>query len=109
MLNDADPTADPLPEESDLLFQGTLRTIAGVPLVYTSFGMKQNSLLFLCRIWRLLVIREPPSDSDAETPRRINGVVQSPQHLWDVGCWIYMTAVPNVFGAWRTEVKWRAD
>ena len=92
-----------------MLFQGTLRTIAGVPLVYTSFGREQNSLLFLCRIWRLLVIREPPSDSDGETPRRINGVVQSPQHLWDVGCRIYMTAVPDVFRAWRTEAKWRAD
>ena len=109
MLNDANPTADPPPEESDMLFQGTLRTIAGVPLVYTSFGREQNSLLFLCRIWRLLVIREPPSDSDGETPRRINGVVQSPQHLWDVGCRIYMTAVPDVFRAWRTEAKWRAD
>ena len=78
-------------------------------IVYTSFAREQNSLLFLCRIWRLLVIREPPSDSDGETPRRINGVVQSPQHLWDVGCRIYMTAVPDVFRAWRTEAKWRAD
>ena len=92
-----------------VLFQGTLRTMAGGPLVYTSFGREQNSLLFLCRFWRLLVIREPPSDSDGETPRRINGVVQSPQHLWDVGCRIYMTAVPDVFREWRTEAKWRAD
>ena len=75
-------------------------------IVYTSFA---RGLLFLCRSWRLLVIREPPSDSDGETPRRINGVVQSPQHLWDVGCRIYMTAVPDVFWAWRTEAKWRAD
>ena len=76
---------------SDMLFfQGTLRSLAGVPLVYTSFGMDQDSLLFLCRIWRMLVIRQPP---DGETPRQINGVVQSPQHLWDVGCRIYMTAV----------------
>ena len=75
-------------------------------IVYTSFA---RGLLFLCRSWRLLVIREPPSDSDGETPRRINGVVQSPQHLWDVGCRIYMTAVPDVFRAWRTEAKWRAD
>ena len=75
-------------------------------IVYTSFA---RGLLFLCRIWRLLVIREPPSDSDGETPRRINGVVQSPQHLWDVGCRIYMTAVPDVFRAWRTWAKWRAD
>ena len=82
-----------------VLFQGTLRTMAGGALVYTSFGREQNSLLFLCRIWRLLVIREPPSDSDG-------GVVQSPQHLWDVGCRIYMTAVPDVFLAWRTEAKW---
>ena len=73
-----------------VLFQGTLRTMAGEPLVYTSFGREQNSLLFLCRIWRMLVIRQPP---DGETPRQINGVVQSPQHLWDVGCRIYMTAV----------------
>ena len=95
---------------SDMLcFQGTLRSLAGVPLVYTSFGMDQDSLLFLCRIWRLLVVRQPLSDSDGETPRRINGVVQSPQHLWDVGCRIYMTAVPDVFRAWRTEAKWRAD
>ena len=78
-------------------------------IVYTFFAREQNSLLFLCRIWRLLLIREPPSDSEY-TPRRINGVVvQSPQQLWDVGCRIYMTAVPDVFRAWRTEAEWRAD
>ena len=75
-----------------------------LPLVSTSLGRNQISLLCVCRIWRLLVIREPPSDSDY-TPRRINGVVQSPQHLWDVGCRIYMTAVPDDFRAWRTEAK----
>ena len=75
-------------------------------IVYTSFA---RGLLFLCRIWRLLVIREPPSDSDGETPRRINGVVQSPQHLWDVGSRIYMTAVPDVFRAWRTGNLSRAS
>ena len=92
---------------SDMLFfQGTLRSLAGVPLVYTSFGMDQDSLLFLCRIWRVLVIRQPP---DGETPRQINGVVQSPQHLWDVGCRIYMTAVPDVFRAWRTGNLSRAS
>ena len=57
----------------------------------------------------MLLIRGPPSDSDGEAPRLINGVVQSPQQLWDVGCRIYMTAVPNVFWAWRTEAEWRAD
>ena len=91
-----------------MCFQGTLRTMAkaGVPLVYTSFGMIQDSLLCLCRIWRLPVIRQPLSDSYGETPRRINGVVQSPHHIWDVGCRIYITAAP--FRAWRTEAKWRA-
>ena len=93
-------------DERHVVFQGTLSSLAGVPLVYTSFGMDRGSLLFLCRIWRLLVIRQPLTDSDGETPRRINGVVQSPQHLWGVGCRIYMTAVPDVFPAWRTEAKW---
>ena len=82
---------------------------AGVPIVCTSLGRNHISLLCLWRIWRLLLIRGPPSDSDGETPRLINGVVQSPQQLWDVGCRIYMTAVPNVFWAWRTEAEWRAD
>ena len=90
-----------------LFFQGTLRSLAGVPLVYTSSGMNQDSLLFLCRIWRLLVIRQPLSDSDGETPRLINGVVQSPQHFWDVGCRTYMMAVPDVFRAWRTDARYR--
>ena len=78
-------------------------------IVYTFFAREQNSLLFLCRIWRLLVVREPPSDSDGERPRRINRVVQSPQHLWDVGCRIYMTAVPDVFRTWRTGNLSRAS
>ena len=57
----------------------------------------------------MLVVREPPSDLEY-TPRQINGVVvKSPLELWDDGCRIYMTAVPNVFGAWRTEAAWRAD
>ena len=57
----------------------------------------------------MLVVREPPSDSEY-TPRQINGVVvQSPLEFWDDGGRIYMTAVPDVFRAWRTETKWRAD
>ena len=57
----------------------------------------------------MLVVREPPSDLEY-TPRQINGVVvKSPLELWDDGCRIYMTAVPNVFRAWRTEAEWRAD
>ena len=66
-------------------------------------------MLSVFRMWQLLVIRDPPSDSeDGERPRLINGVVVSQKHLWDVGCRIYMTAVPNVFRAWRTEAEWRA-
>ena len=54
----------------------------------------------------MLVVREPPSDLEY-TPRQINGVVvKSPLELWDDGCRIYMTAVPNVFRAWRTEAAW---
>ena len=63
----------------------------------------------LLRMWRLLVIRGPPSDSDGERPRPINGQLVSPQHLWEVGCRIYMTAVPDVFRAWRAKAEWRAD
>ena len=66
-------------------------------------------LLLVLRMWRHSVIREPPSDSDGERPRFINGRVVSPQHQWDVGCRIYVTAVPNVFCTWRTEAEWRAD
>ena len=100
--------------------------VQGVPLLYTSLGrdqirllclwriwrllvVKEPPLLCLWRIWRLLVVREPPSDSEY-TPRQINGVVvKTPLELWDDGCRIYMTAVPNVFRAWRTEAAWRAD
>ena len=57
----------------------------------------------LLRMWRLLVIRGPPSDSDGERPRPINGQLVSPQHLWKVGCRIYMTAVPDIFRAWLAK------
>ena len=63
----------------------------------------------LLRMWRLLVIRGPPSDSDGERPRPINGQLVSPQHLWEVGCRIYMTAVPDIFRAWLAKADWRAD
>ena len=59
----------------------------------------RQALLPLLRMWRLLVIREPPSDSDGERPRLINGEDVSPQHLWDVGRRIYLTILPKVFGA----------
>ena len=63
----------------------------------------------LLRMWRLLVIREPPSDSDGERQRWINGQRVAPQYLWEVGCRVYQTAVIDCVRAWRMEAGWRAD
>ena len=62
----------------------------------------------LLRMWRLLVIREPPSDSDGERQRWINGQRVAPQYLWEVGCRVYQTAVIDCVRAWRMEAGWRA-
>ena len=63
----------------------------------------------LLRMWRLLVIREPPSDSDGERQRWINGQRVAPQYLWEVGCRVYQTAVIDCVRAWRMKAGWRAD